>query len=327
MTGSSPHAGRARAQRGAALLAAMLTVTLVATFAAAALWQQWRNVEVETAERARVQAAWVLTGALDWARLILREDARSGGADHLAEPWAVPLKEARLSSFLAADQDKAADNTTDMQDAFLSGQITDLQSRLNVFNLVNNNQVSEPDFKAFAKLFELLGLPPQQLMTLAGNLRLALSTESSAGAAAPLAPQRVEQLVWLGLSPQVVAVLQPYITLLPARTPVNINTASAEVIYASVPGLELADAQRLVAERDRAHFRTLSDAGKLIGDLASRLSEGQHAVATRFFEVYGRLRLEQTVVQERSVLQRDGIDVKTLWRERGVADPAAQASR
>ncbi|HVR51394.1 MAG TPA: type II secretion system minor pseudopilin GspK, partial [Pseudorhodoferax sp.] len=40
-------------QRGAALLLAMLTVTLVATFAAAALWQQWRAVEVEQAERAR----------------------------------------------------------------------------------------------------------------------------------------------------------------------------------------------------------------------------------------------------------------------------------
>ena len=52
----------------------MLTVTLVATFAAAALWQQWRAVEVETAERARLQSAWILVGALDWSRLILRED-------------------------------------------------------------------------------------------------------------------------------------------------------------------------------------------------------------------------------------------------------------
>ncbi|HQS33035.1 MAG TPA: type II secretion system protein GspK, partial [Polaromonas sp.] len=73
-------------QSGAALLAAMLTVTLVATFAASALWQQWRSVEVETAERARVQAGWILTGALDWSRLILREDGRAGGADYLAEP-------------------------------------------------------------------------------------------------------------------------------------------------------------------------------------------------------------------------------------------------
>ena len=40
-------------QCGAALLAAMLTVTLVATLASAAMWQQWRSTEVEAAERAR----------------------------------------------------------------------------------------------------------------------------------------------------------------------------------------------------------------------------------------------------------------------------------
>ena len=87
----------ARRQTGAALLMAMLTVTLVASLAATALWQQWRSLQVETAERTRQQSLWVLTGAMDWARMILREDARTGGADHLAEPWAVPLEEARLS--------------------------------------------------------------------------------------------------------------------------------------------------------------------------------------------------------------------------------------
>ena len=39
---------------GAALLTAMLTVALVATLASAALWQQWRGLEIETAERARL---------------------------------------------------------------------------------------------------------------------------------------------------------------------------------------------------------------------------------------------------------------------------------
>ena len=79
-----------RNHRGAALLAAMLTVTLVATLAATALWQQWRSVEVEAAERARVQSTWLLTGALDWARLILRQDASAGGADHLAATPSCP---------------------------------------------------------------------------------------------------------------------------------------------------------------------------------------------------------------------------------------------
>ena len=106
-------------QGGAALLSAMLTVTLVASFASAALWQQYRSFQVETAERSRLQSSLILTGALDWARLILREDARTGGADHLAEPWAVPLEEARLSSFLAVD---GATTDTD-RDAFLSGSI------------------------------------------------------------------------------------------------------------------------------------------------------------------------------------------------------------
>jgi len=78
--------------RGAALLAAMLTVTLVATFAAAAMWQQWRAVEVETAERGRVQSAWILIGALDWSRLILREDGRSGGADLWLNPGPSPCR-------------------------------------------------------------------------------------------------------------------------------------------------------------------------------------------------------------------------------------------
>ena len=41
-------------------------------------------------------------------------------------------------------------------------------------------------------------------------------------------------------------------------------------------------------------------------------------MASRFFEVRGRLRLDQTIIQERSVLQRDGLNVRTLWRDRGV---------
>ena len=98
----------------------MLTVALVASLAAGALWQQWRSVEIESAERARVQSFWVLTGALDWARLILREDARAGGADHLAEPWAVPLEEARLSTFLASDKNNLSDSESSASQAFLS---------------------------------------------------------------------------------------------------------------------------------------------------------------------------------------------------------------
>ena len=295
---------------------AMLTVALVASLAAGALWQQWRSVEIEAAERARVQSLWVLTGALDWARLILREDARAGGADHLAEPWAVPLEEARLSTFLATDKNNLPDDGNSASQAFLSGAISDLQARLNVTNLVDSGKVSETALAAFSKLFETLGLPPGELTAMAENLRLALDA-TPGNVVSPLLPQRVDQLVWLGLSPASLARLRPFITLLPARTTVNLNTASATVLYAGVASLDMAQAQRLVTARQASHFRTLADVTAVIGEVKPPLNQAEHSVGSRFFEVRGRLRLDQTVVEEHSLVQRDGLDVKTLWRDRG----------
>jgi general secretion pathway protein K len=319
--------------RGAALLAAMLTLTLVATLAAGAAWQQWRGLETERAERERGQAGWILVGALDWARLILREDARSGGADHFGEPWAVALQESRLSSFLAADATTAAliaDQAND--DVFLSGQIQDLQSRLNVYNLIEAGRISPPDVAAFAKLFDLQGLDLAELNTMADNLRLAfdLSPDGRTGAGASLLPQRKDQLTLLGLSAASLERLRPFITWLPSRTPINVNTASAEVLYASVPALELAGARKIVQERQNQHFKSLADVGKLVPAIAGQFTDGQHSVASRFFEVTGRLRLadgqQSTVVMERSVVQRDGLDVKVLSRERGSFPIAASGS-
>jgi general secretion pathway protein K len=320
---------RGAREAGAALLAAMLTVALVATFAAAALWQQWRSTEVEAAERARVQSAWILTGALDWARLLLREDGRTA-VDHLGEPWAVPLQEARLSSFLAADRNATAETGPDVLEAFLSGQIVDMQSLLNVNTLVDDNgKISPADARSFQRLFELLALPPAQLDLLIENMRFAAdaSADNRSAAAAPLLPQRVEELVWLGLPVATVAALQPYVTVLPARqgTPVNLNTAPAEVIYAAVDGLSMADAQRLVSIRGQAPFRSVPDARNAIGASAEMFALGQvHvAIASNFFEVRARLRLDQLVVEERSLVKRDGITVTTVQRERGIADPTA----
>lgn len=310
-------------QCGAALLSAMLTVALVATFAAAALWQQWRTVEVETAERARIQAAWLLVGGLDWARLLLREDGRSEGADHLGEPWAVPLEEARLSDFLAADRNVSSGTGAgaEVMEAFLSGQIVDQQSLMNVTNLVETGQVSVKDMQAFGRLFALLELPQAQLETLAENLRFALdsSPASRSSPLAPLPPQRVEQLTWLGLPESTVAALQPHVTILPVRTPVNLNTAGAQVLHAVVPGLSLADAQRLVAARERSPFRTTADATAALGADNALLKDTFVDVHTRYFEVRSRLRLDQLMLEERALVRRNGIEVQVVQRWRAAA--------
>lgn len=324
-----PRPLRPGPQRGAAILTAMLTVVLVASLASATLWQQWRSVEVEAAQRGRTQSAWILTGAQDWARLILREDARKGGADHLAEPWAVPLEEARMSTFLAADRNNAQ-SADDTDEAFLSGQIIDLQSRLNVTNLVQDGKIHGPSQLAFSRLFELLNLPANDLAALTDTLlRAQITSPPQAGVTltpdpgdAPLLPRDTDQLAWAGLSAPTLAALRPFITLLPVRTPVNLNTASSEVIYACVPAYDQANAQALVRARSSTHLATLAEALKAGRNEAAQFNDSEHGVSSKFFEVRGNLRVGATVVQEQSVVQRDGLNVKTLWRQRGVA-PAA----
>lgn len=303
-----------QAQRGAAILTALLLVTLVATLSASALWQQWRALEVEAAERTKAQSRWLLQGALDWARLILREDARNAAPDHLGEPWAVVLQEAQLSSFLAGSG-SAADLGEHLKAAYLSGQITDLQARLNLLNLVQEGQIHQPSLRAFSRLFEALQLPPAELAFLTAQLQRTLQAadaERSTEGSHPLLPRNIEQLAWLGLTPTTLATLQAHVVVLPERTPINLNTASALVLHASLPGLDLAAAERMVQARKQNHFRTLSDAVQASGVPDLAVNGNLHSVGTRYFEVRVRLRLGSTASQERSMLHREGLQVKTL---------------
>ena len=308
--GASP---RSRPQRGAALLTAMIIVTLVATLAASMVWQQWRAVQVEAAERGRVQSAWILSGALDWARLILKEDARNGGDDDLGEPWAVPLAEARLSTFLAADKS----NTDDAPDAFLSGAITDAQSRYNLTNLVAQGKVDLLELAALGRLCEAIGAPGDVAGRIATGL---LSAQGAVGAAgidpgAPLLPRSVAQLAWLGVDADTLRLLAPYVVLLPRATPVNVNTAPREVLVAAINKLDLASAERLIQVRQRTPFKTLAQIEHEVPALAP-LDPARLGWSSSFFEVRGRLRLADRALEQTSLVERRGLDVIVLQRER-----------
>lgn len=323
---------RRRDQRGAALLTAMMIVALVATLAASMIWQQWRAIQVEAAERARTQSAWILAGALDWARLILREDAKSVGVtgstiDHLGEPWAVPLAEARLSTFLAADKS----TTDDAPDAFLSGAITDAQARYNLSNLFSGGAVDLVELATLERLCATVGVSSDVASRIAAGMRdatpVAAAGAASAAASAPavnlpspaadppLMPHSARQIAWFGVDAESIRALEPYIVILPERTFVNANTAPREVLVAAIPGLDLATAERLLQSRQRSPFKSNADVAALAPALPStafdRISAG-----SSFFEVRGRLRLGDVVLEQRSLVQRKGLNVVVIHRER-----------
>ncbi|MEZ7829829.1 type II secretion system minor pseudopilin GspK [Brachymonas denitrificans] len=306
-----------RRQRGAALLLAMLTVTLVAAFAAAAVWQQWRSTEIETAERARLQSGWILAGALDWSRLILQEDARQGGPDHLSEPWAVPLMEARLSTFLAAERNITVDASNLPDDAFLSGQIEDAQGRFNLRNLLRNGQPSEVDRQTLQRLFVNLRLPATQAEALVTQwLRVARAEQQGPGSdpGAPLLPARLQQLAWLGVAPELIRQLAPHITILPERTSINANTASVEVLSAAAPNVAPGDVARAVAQRASKPFL---DTAALQAVIPAGEGQAELGVNSKYFVIRGSLRLGNIRIDEQALVERQGLRSVMLWREKG----------
>jgi general secretion pathway protein K len=300
----------------------MLIVTIVATLAAGMVWQQWRGIEVEIAERARAQAAWLIEGATDWARLILRTDAQDRerpNVDTLNEPWNTPLKEVKLSDFLAADKNNTVDTGLE---AFLSGQITDAQSRYNLRNLLRDDDAdAAKDLTILKRLCESLGLPADTATRIADGMKGAdlaedqLDDEEAVAPGAPLPPQRVQQLTWFGLDADAVRRLSPYVVILPGETPLNVLTASPEVLSAVMEGLDRGTAERFAQKRLSLDVKVLADVKPLLPEKVE-LDEKRVSVNSNYFEILGELRYENFLLRELSLVQRRSLEVVLIRRER-----------
>jgi len=144
-----------RRQRGVAVVTALLLTTLAVTIVASLFWQQQVQVRWIENQRLRQQTKWILRGSLDWARLVLRDDAMLSQVDHLREPWATPLADTRLDEFV---ENGHAD--TDAADATMSRSIVDAQSRYNLRNLAQNGVPDQGEVAVFQRLLSILKLDP-----------------------------------------------------------------------------------------------------------------------------------------------------------------------
>lgn len=312
-------------QTGAAMLMAMLVVVLVAAVAAAAAWRQWTAIEVEQAERDRSQAIWLLDGALDWVRLVLMLGVEKKNYVYHGQGWDVPLKESRLSTFLAVDKDgSTADlKEEDITQAFLSGQVLDLHARLNLHSVVKRSD-GKPDQAAIRqtrRLFSSLAVPDgdRQLALLVSGLQQADSAQNSSltsgqklsaeDAAKPLRPMYFQQLRWYGLTQQTLDTLEKcrcvsWIDADASDTRVNLNTADSDVL-AAVLDITASEAEEIRQERSRQPFPTLADVSSRLPALKQKIDAAKDYVSvdSHFFQVLGALRVNDINIQQTAAVQ------------------------
>ena len=136
-----------------------------------------------------------------------------------------------------------------------------------------------------------------------------LSDADTNSAVAPLLMTSVDSLLDVpGFTPDAVARLRPFVTILPTTTPVNMNTASAEVIAAIVPGMSLSSAQAFVARRQTVFFHNLADVQLALqgaGAPQSSVDSTLCDVNTSYFLVHGRVQHERAVVDRMTLVWRD----------------------
>ena len=301
-------------QRGVAVIIALLLTTLAITIVASLFWQQQVQVRSIENQRLQLQMQWVLRGALDWAGLILREDARHSSVDDLTEPWAVPLAETRLDQYVENGEADAANAT-------LSGSISDAQARYNLTNLCPDGTINPAEVAAFAQLLSNARLNPALAQATADEMAAAqqkpaanAENPGNQSGTLPMNLTQVDDLLAVpGFTPEILGKIRDDVIFLPRATPVNVNTAPAEVLAARIDGLTLADATALVASRNTASFRFISDfTERLPGDSLS-VSNLEASVSTNYFLVDGKVRIDRANLDVQALLERNGTITKLIW--------------
>jgi general secretion pathway protein K len=293
-------------QQGMAIISALLIAAVVAVIAAGMLTRQSVATRALEADQHRVQGRWVVQGGLEISRQLLWDARQRDPLTRLDQPWAQRLV---VQGF--------------------EGRLEDEQGKFNLRNLVANERVDEAQIQAFGRLCELIGISaglsqrisqrviasyPRLLNPQIANNK---NTFDSGRATSPNASRKPEnpKLPMLrnledlrsveGVNDAVISKLAPYLTVIPATTWINGNTATAPVLAAYVPGLSLERAQALINERDAG--RWFINRGDFVNRLrmpSLELTSVKVGITSDWFRLRGEARREQRRVSLDALLHR-----------------------
>lgn len=329
---SSPAQSR---QRGMAVVSALLIVAVIAVLAASLLGRQSAFIRTTQGEQFRAQARWLLRGEVNEAQRTLRAEAVREPTTRLDGLWNRPFSRQGAGQ-VAADGGR------------LVSEISDEQGKFNLRNLVDRGRIDPLEAEVFTRLCALVGVPAPLARSVMRRVAVSLGDSGAqadgvppdAGgrqsarlaeslglpadlprtAQAPRLRALEDLLAVPGVDAGVLARLVPFVTVLPERTWINANTASAEVVASGVEGLSLDKARALLVARDKGQWFINR------GDFANRLrmpeqdvSEVRMGVTSHWFRVASVLDTARTKYVQAALLHDDKSTLpRVVWLREGV---------
>lgn len=308
-TDSTPAKNPAR-QAGAAVLVAMLVVALAAMAAGSFMFRshvEWRHLENM---RRLDQAQWVLRAAERWGAAVLMDDARQSAVDHPGEAWATQLPPVEAEGYRVAGRMEDEDGRFNLNNLVLDGK-TDSRQQLVFVRLLRALKLPEDLAAATADWMDDDALPLQQ-DSAESPYYAALNPPYLAANRSLLSLN--ELLRVKGYNRDILAALRPFVSVLPTRTAVNVNTARPEVLAALVEGLSLTEAYAMVAKRERIYYRNVQDFQQAL-PAGLAFPHDMVSVTSRYFLAQARIRQGNLNIGSQALLQRQGTSFPTLiWR-------------
>lgn len=299
-----------RRQAGSAIVIALLVVGIVALLASSILWRQEMWIADLGMQRERATLRLLARSGADWARAVLVADARLSPYDHLGEPWASKVA------------------PTQVDDGEIGGFLEDQQGRWNLNNLMRNGKPDPFQFETFQRLLEGAGLPMELAFALRDWIDADSDRDSSAGAedeyylslanpyrAANTLLSHVDELQRVrGFSPEVIEKLRPYVSALPDYVPINVNTASRQVLAAALHGASDEDLDLLMSRRDRLPFRDLADFRGSLKKSTILLEEAILTTASSYFLATITARHRSSAIELTCMIRRQAGRSEILWQ-------------
>ncbi len=272
--------------KGAALITVLLIVFIVMAIITNMTVKNYRVIKKLTNQKIETQAYSILFTAIDLARAGLLTSGATSKIDTLTDLWAQPIPKTSL-----------------LENIDMSGQIFDEQGKFNINDLVINGNINRKAINQFSTLLGYLSIPTSLASSIAYYMaapkyqsdimsQYSTGTPAYRPAGRPLIDLS-ELILVKGMRADWVYKLSSYLTAIPQPfssyamgynkesnsqnkknetnqsyfdangMPININTASAEVIAAK-SGIPLPIAQRAVATRNDNPFKTNEDITKFL---------------------------------------------------------------
>jgi general secretion pathway protein K len=280
----NPEAAQCGA-RGAALIVALLLTALGAAIAAQLIQPLAGWLQREYTAR-DLQASYTLSdAAATWSLAVLSGDARTSTIDHYGELWAIPLP------------------PTQVEGGTIEGQIIDLQAKFNLNSLVTTNGTRNEANVAICKsIFERAGLPATLVERLADAIDtdgVTISGQSESQAyGATLRNARLDSLSDLlsvgGFSRAQIDALAAWVDVLPEPTPINVNTASPEMLAAVLPSASAEQWTKALAARRGKPFANANELGALLG---TAVPETSFSANTQYFQMFAKIKFSYVIHQ------------------------------